>query len=207
MRFALFLLAAFVTTLAACGDGEPSPESTPATTEAATTPTVPSETTPAIVDVDIDAVILASGDLPEGWEVQGVDECGGSGPRASLCPQQGVIRGKVFFATRSAGENLSAVVLVTDPGQAETVAEAVVSRALTGERPWTQETLDEPAVGTVRLEQELTDVAPARVVRRLVFSRDPVVVDISLTVFEASQDIAIDQLAALLEDRIARQSP
>jgi hypothetical protein len=205
MRLALFILLTLLTMLAGCGgNGEPSPKSTPATAE---TPAAPQEMTPGTAGVNIDAIILTADDLPDGWQFQGIDECGGSGPRASLCPAQGILQGKVFFATRGVGENLSAVVVVADPGQAETVAEAVVSRALTGERPWTQETVDEPVVGTVKLEQELTDVSPVRVVQRLVFHRDPVVVDISLSMYAESQDISIDQLAGLIEERIARQSP
>ena len=209
MRLVLFAILAFIGVWAtACGgDGEPSPADTPTAAEGTTTAIATPGASPAATDIDIDATLLEPDDLTEEWQFQEVDECGATGPHSSLCPPGAVAHGKVAFATRGTGENVSAIVVVAEPGQAQAVAEAAVSRALTGERPWERETVDEPVAGTVRLTQELTDVSPPRVVRRLIFHQDPFVVDISLTVYEASQDLSVEELAALIDQRIARQLP
>jgi hypothetical protein len=207
MRFLLLVivLAVGVWVVACGGDGEPSGAGTP--TEGAATREAGSVSTPVAADIDLDATLFGPADLPEGWQFQGAEDCGGTAAYTSLCPAQGVVRGKVALATRQPGENISAVVVVAEPGQAETVAQAMISRAFTGERPWDRETVDAPVTGAVRLVQELTDGSPPRVVQRIIFSQDPVAVDVSVSVLEPSEDVAVDELAALIQERIAGQLP
>jgi len=209
MRSALLaVLAAAAFYATACGGGEqPSPTFTPVPAETAATPIVTPGPSPTSIAFHIDAALLQPNDLPEDWQFQGVDECGGNGPRASLCPGQGVVGGKVAFATRGPAENLSVVVVLAEPGQAEAVAQSIVARALSGERPWNRQDVDQPVPGTVRLDQELSDMSPPRVVHRIIFYQGPVVADISLNIDQTSQDPSIDQLAFLIQERIASHLP
>jgi len=205
----LLLIALALLGLAAlaCGDnGEPSAAPTP-TGELAETPATSPEVTPGATDVNIEAVLPAADDLPEGWQFQGIEECGASTPRGTLCPTSGITTGRVAFAIRGPGENLSVVVVVAEPDQAATVTDVIVARALTGERPWTRETIDSPVPGTERLQQELSDVSPPRMVERIVFNQGSVVVDVSLSLYQDQQDLTAQEIADLVHQRINEQLP